>query len=161
MALCGDYGPARPHVSLCARVGRDGLLELLPCAGLGLRQRLLPLLLFTSFDFLSGRGHLLRLGLRDGGVLQLDLVGEIVERGLCGGNAGLGLSDLGLIIGGVDLNQKIAGLDALEIIHGDGKNFTGDAAAQPRHIGFDIGVVSGLDHRAADPFIPAQRLPAR
>jgi hypothetical protein len=75
----------------------------------------------------------------------------------CGGNAGLGQSDLGLIISRVDLDQKIAGLDALEIVHGDGKNFTGNPAAQPCHIGFDIGVVGGLDHRGADPSIPAQR----
>jgi hypothetical protein len=52
---------------------RDGLLEFLPRTSLGLRQRLLPLLLLTGFDFLSGGGHLLRLGLSDGGVLQHDM----------------------------------------------------------------------------------------
>jgi hypothetical protein len=53
--------------------------------------------------------------------LQFDLVGEIVERGLRTDDAGLGLGDLGLVIGGIDLNQEIAGLDALEIIDGDGE----------------------------------------
>ena len=111
----------------------------------------------VGLNLLSGSGHLLRLALRNGGVLQLHLIGEIVERSLCAGDAGLGLSDLGLIVGGIDLNQEIAGLDALEIVDGDGKNFTGDSAAQPCQLGPDIGVVGGLDDGAADPGVPAQR----
>jgi hypothetical protein len=120
VALRGDHGPACPNVGLCTSVGRDGLLKLLPCAGVGLRQRLLPILLLVGFNLLSGRGHLLRLGLSDGGVLQLDLVGEIVEGCLCGVNASLRQRDLGFIVGGIDLNQEIASLDALEIVHGNG-----------------------------------------
>ena len=70
-----------------------------------------------------------RLGLRDGRVLQLDLVVQIVERGLRGGDAGLGLRDLGLIIGRIDLHQQIAGLDALKIGDGDRQHFARDPAA--------------------------------
>jgi hypothetical protein len=76
------------------------------------------------------RGHLLRLALRNGRVLQLDLVGEIVERGLCAGNAGLGLRDLGFVVGRIDLNQQIACLDALKILDGDGEDLTGDRQAR-------------------------------
>ena len=133
------------------------LFELLPGAGFGLGQRLLPLLFLTGFDLLRLRRHLLRLALRDGRVLQLDLVGEIVERRLRGGDAGLGLRDLGLVVGGIDLHQQIAGLDALKIGDGDLENLTRDAAAQARRVSLDIGVVGGLDHGGADPFIPAQR----
>ncbi len=82
---------------------------------------------------------------------------EIVERGLRGGDAGLGLRDLGLVVGGIDLDQEIAGLDALEIVDGDGEHLAGDPAAQPRQLGANIGVVGGLDRGAADPGIPAQR----
>src|SRR5260370_1088241 len=102
------------------------------------------------------RGQLLRLALRNGGVLQLDLVGEIVERRLRADHAGLGLRDLGLVVSGIDLNQEIAGLDALKVVRGDGENFTGDPAAQPCQFGPDIRVVRALDHFAADPGIPAQ-----
>ncbi len=157
VALCRDQRPARPDISLRAGVTRGGLLQLLPGAGFGLCQGLLPLLLLTGFNLLSGRGHLLRLGLRNGGVLQLHLIGEVVERRLCAGDAGLRLGDLGLVVGGIDLNQEIASLDALEIVRGDGKNFTGDPAAQPCQLGPDIGVVGGLDDGAADPGVPAQR----
>ncbi len=117
----------------------------------------MPLLLLTGFDLLGERGHLLRLGLRNGGVLKLDLVGEIVERRLRAGHAGLRLRDLGLVVGGIDLNQEIAGLDALKVVRGDGENFTGDPAAQPGQLGPDIRVVRALNHFAADPGIPAQR----
>ncbi len=117
----------------------------------------MPLLFLTGFDLLGERGHLLRLGLRNRGVLQLDLVGEIVERGLRADDAGLRLRDLGLVVGGIDLNQEIAGLDALKVVRGDGENFTGDPAAQPGQLGPDIRVVRALDRFAADPGIPAQR----
>ena len=157
MAFRRDHGPARFHIGLRARVGRRGLFELLPRAGIGLGQRLLPLLLLPGFDLLRLRGHLLRLALRDGRVLQLDLVGEIVEGCLRGGDAGLGLRDLCLVIGGIDLHQQIAGLDALKIGHGDLENFARDPAAQARRVRLDIGVVGGLDHGGADPFVPAQR----
>ena len=149
--------PARLHIGLGAGIGCGRLFELLPGAGFGLRQRLLPLLLLTGFDLLRHRRHLLRFGLRDGGVLQFDLVGEIVERGLRADDAGLGLRDLGLVVGGIDLDQQIAGLDALEIVDGDGENLACDPAAQLCQLGPYIGVVGGLDRGAADPGIPAQR----
>src|SRR5882672_3811374 len=44
----------------------------------------------------------------------------------------------------VDLNQEIAGLDALEIVHRDGQDLAGNAAAQAREVGADIGIVGGL-----------------
>ena len=157
VALRRDHGPARANISLCAGVACSGLFKPLPGTGFGLCQGLLPLLLLTGFDFLSERGQLLRLALCDGRVLQLDLVGEIVERGLRAGDGGLRLSDLGFVIGGIDLNQEIAGLDALEIVRGDGENLAGDPAAQPRQFGPDISVVRRLDRGAADPGIPAQR----
>ena len=89
--------------------------------------------------------------------MQFDLIAQIVERGLRGGDAGLGLRDLRLVVGGIDLHQQIAGLDALEIVDGDGEHFAGDPAAQPRQLGANIGVVGGLDRGVADPGIPAQR----
>jgi hypothetical protein len=97
--------------------------------------------ILMGFDLLSERGHLLRLHLSDGRVLQLYLVVEIVERRLRAGNIGLRLRDLGFIVGRIDLNQEIAGLDTLEIVRGDNLNFAGDAAAQPRQLGPDISVV--------------------
>jgi len=155
--LRGDHGPACADIGLGASVGCRGLLELLPCACVGLFQRFLPFLLLTGFDLLSLRGRLLCLALRDGGVLQLDLVGEIVEDRLGGGDAGFSLSHLGFVISRIDLNQEIAGLDALEILHRDGQDLASDPAAQPGQLGFDVSVVGSLDHGVADPFIPAQR----
>jgi hypothetical protein len=67
--------------------------------------------------------------------LQFDLVAQIVECSLRGGDAGLGLRDLRLVIGGIDLHQEIATLDALEILHGDGQDLAGDPAAQPGQLG--------------------------
>jgi hypothetical protein len=49
-------------------------------------------------------------GLRDRGVLQLDLVAQIVECGLCTGDGGLSLRDLCPVVGRIDLHQQIAGL---------------------------------------------------
>jgi len=79
----------------------------------------LPLLLLTGFDLLSERGNLLRLRLSNGRVLQLDLVGEIIQGRLRADDAGLCLRDLGFVIGGIDLNQEITGLDALKIVRRD------------------------------------------
>ena len=89
--------------------------------------------------------------------MQFDLVVQIVERGLGGGDAGLGLRDLSLVVGGIDLHQEIAGLDALKVVHGDGEDLAGDAAGQPGQFGANIGVVGGLDRGVADPGVPAQR----
>ena len=89
--------------------------------------------------------------------MELDLIVQIVERGLGGGDAGLCLRDLSLVVGGIDLDQEIAGLDALEVIHGHGEDLTGDPAAQPCQFGANIGVVGALDRGVADPGIPAQR----
>src|SRR5882762_6232707 len=62
-----------------------------------------------------------------------------------------------IVIGGIDLNQEITGLDALKIVRRDDENLAGDPAAQPRRLGLDISVVRRLNHGAADPGIPAQR----
>ncbi len=118
MALRCDLRPAGAYIGLRAGVGGNGLFEPLPGAGFGLGQRLLPVLLLAGFEFLRLRGRLLRLGLRDGRVLQFDLVGEVVESRLRGVDPGLGLRDLGLVVGRVDLDQKVAGLDALKIADG-------------------------------------------
>jgi hypothetical protein len=64
---------------------------------------------------------------------------------------------LRLVIGGIDLDQEIAGLDALEIGDPYGEHFARDAARQPRQLGAHIGVIGGLDHGIADPFVEAQR----
>src|SRR5258708_25948289 len=55
VALCRNQCPARANIRLCARVACSGLFQLLPGAGFGLGQRLLPLLLLTGFDLLSER----------------------------------------------------------------------------------------------------------
>src|SRR5258706_8455642 len=115
-----------------------------------------PLLLLTGFDFLSERGNLLRLRLSNGRVLQLDLVGEIIQSRLRAGDAGLCLRDLRFVIGGIDLNQEIAGLDALKIVRRDDENLTSDPAAQPRRLGLDISVVRRLNYAPAAPAHPAQ-----
>jgi hypothetical protein len=128
----------------------------LPGAGIGLRQGLLALLFLARFDFLCGRRQLLSLGLGDGGVLQFDLIAQIVECGLSGSDAGLRLGDLRLVIGGINLHQQIAGLDVLVIGHGNGENLAGDPAAQPRQVGPNIGIVGGLNDGASDPGIPSQ-----
>src|ERR1700732_4709455 len=78
----------------------------------------------------------------------------MVERRLRGGNAGLSLVDLGLVVGGIDLNQEIAGPDALKILHGDGKNLTRNAAGEPRRLGLDVGIIRGLDHGVASAMNP-------
>ena len=44
----------------------------------------------------------------------------------------LGLGDLGLIVGGIDLHQQIAGLDALKIDDRDREHFTRDPTAELR-----------------------------
>ena len=103
------------------------------------------------------RGYQLGFGLCDRRVLQFDLVAQIVEGRLRGGDAGLGLCDLGRVVGGVDLHQQIARLDALEILHRHRNHLASDPAAQPRELGTNIGVVGGLDRGTADPGIPAQR----
>ncbi len=72
-------------------------------------------------------------------------------------DGGFGLRDLRLVIGGIDLDQEIAGLDALEVVDGDGEDLAGDPAAQPCQLGADIGVIGGLGRGVADPGIPAQR----
>jgi hypothetical protein len=131
--------------------------SLLARSGFGLRQRLLALLFLTRLDLLGRRGYELGFGLCDRRVLQLDLIAQIVEGCLRGGDAGLGLRDLSRVVGGIDLHQQIARLDALEILHGDRNHLAGDPAAQPRELGTNIGVVGGLDRGAADPGIPAQR----
>lgn len=56
MLLGRDHRAARAHVGLRLGVGGDCLLEPLPRAGLGLRQRLLPLLLLPRLD-LHGFGR--------------------------------------------------------------------------------------------------------
>ena len=89
--------------------------------------------------------------------MQFDLVGEIVERRLRAGDARLCLGDLGFIIGGIDLNQEIAGLDVLEVVHSDGQDLAGNPATQTCQVGADIGIVGGLDRGAAGPFVPAIR----
>ena len=50
MALRGDHRAARLHVRLRLGITRGRLLEPLPCAGIGLRQRLLTLLLLLRLD---------------------------------------------------------------------------------------------------------------
>jgi hypothetical protein len=89
--------------------------------------------------------------------LQFDLIAQIVEGRLSGGDTGLGLCDLSRVVRWVDLHQQIASLDALEILHGNRNHFAGDPAAQPRELGANIGVVGSLYRGAADPAIPAQR----
>src|ERR1700730_10942582 len=88
MALRGDRGLAGTNVGLGAGVVGNRLFEFLPRAGIRLLQRLLPFLLLTGLDLARERGDALRLGLRDGRVLQLDLVVEIFERWLGGGERG-------------------------------------------------------------------------
>ncbi len=63
---------------------------------------------------------------------------------------------LRLIVRRVDLDQQASGLDVLIVCHGDGQDFTADAAAQLRGVGTDIGIVGGLDSGAADPVVPTR-----
>ena len=118
---------------------------------------MLALLLLPRLD-LHGFGREPR-GLRlcNRRILQLDLIGQIVEHGLRGGDRRFGLRDLRLIVGRIDLDHEIAGLDALEIGDPDGQHFAGDATGKPRQLGAHIGVVGGLDRRIADPFVEALR----
>jgi len=111
---------------------------------------------FAGLNLVRLRGDALRLTLRDGRVLQLDPIGRVVERCLRGGDARLRLGDLRLIVGGIDLDQEIAGLDALKIMHSDGENLAGDPAREPRRLGLYVSIVRGLDDGVADPLISSQ-----
>ena len=81
------------------------MLVLLHFYSLGYTPFMLAFLFLPRLDFQRRGGDLLGFGLRDGGVLQLDLIGQVVERGLRGGDAGLRLVDLSLVVGGIDFNQ--------------------------------------------------------
>src|SRR5882672_3596776 len=157
MTLCGNDGAARTYIRLRLGKRRGRLFELLPRSGFGLRKRLLAFLFLTRLDLLGRRGYELRFGLCDRRVLQFDLIAQIVEGRLRGGDAGLGLCDLSRVVGGVDLHQQIASLDALEILPCDRNHLAGNPAAEPRELGANIGVVGGLDRGAANPGIPAHR----
>ncbi|MGY3486078.1 hypothetical protein ACVW1C_003961 [Bradyrhizobium sp. USDA 4011] len=89
--------------------------------------------------------------------MQLDLVVEVIERGLRTDHTRFGLRDLRLVIGRIDLHQEIAGLDALEIGDGDRQHFAGHAAAELGQLGAHIGIIGGLDRGTADPGIPTRR----
>jgi hypothetical protein len=95
--LGGDRGAAGADIGLRPGVGRRGLLEPLPRAGFGLRQRLLAILLLPRLDLLRFRRRERRFGLGDRGVLQLDPVVQIVERRLRADDSGFGLRDLRLL----------------------------------------------------------------
>lgn len=97
------------------------------------------------------------MGLRNRGVLKLDLIGEIVEGCLSARHAGFGLRNLRFIVRRVDLDQQITGLDALIVARGDFDHLAGDAAAELRCLRTNVGVVRGLSHGVTDPGVPAQR----
>ena len=72
-------------------------------------------------------------------------------------HAGFRLRDLRFVIGRIDLNQEIAGLDPLEVLERDDENLAGNAAAELGRLGTNVGIVGGLHRGPADPGIPTQR----
>ena len=66
----------------------------------------------------------------------------------------LGLRHPGPIIIVLDLDQHLALLDALKIIHGDATHIALDLRAQRRDVAADIGVIRDLPHCQADPAVP-------
>jgi hypothetical protein len=74
---------------------------------------MLAFLLLTCLDLLRRSGRQLSVALCNGRVLQLYLVGEIVQRREPPCDARFRLIDLSLVIGRIDLGNQVTGLDAL------------------------------------------------
>jgi len=111
-----DQCAAGTDVRLRLRVCGDGLLKPLPCAGIGPRQHLLPFLLLPGFDLQSLRRHARGFRLCNRGILQFDLVFQILQHRLRAVDVGISLIDLSLIVRWINLHQQVATLDALKII---------------------------------------------
>lgn len=119
-------------------------------------QRLLALLLLPRLNLQGFRRQARRFRLCNRRILQLDLIGEIVERRLRTDHGRVGLVDQSLVIGGVDLDQKFASLDPLKIIEGNFQDLSSHPAAQPCQIGPDIGIIGDLNPGITGPFIPVR-----
>ena len=104
----------------------------------------------------------------DGGLLLSDLSLRGVDRGDGLGGGGFGLGQPRLPVGGVQLDQRIAGVHALVVGHLDGGDVALDAGAEHGDVALDIGVVGALDvaalgepPRGADPDRDDRRQPGR
>ncbi len=97
---------------------------------------------------------MLGLGLLQHGALQRFLVGEIVQRRAGAGHRRFRAADRGLVVGGIDLDERLAGLYRLEVIDQDAQHIAADARTERRDVGMDIGVVGRLDRRGAHPVVP-------
>ena len=91
--------------------------------------------------------HHLLFRLIDAGVLRFDLGVEIGDRGVRLGDLGLGLGDRRLVIAGIDLHQKAAGLDELVV----GDRHLGDGADHLRA----HADISSIDERIVRQFVIA------
>jgi hypothetical protein len=104
---------------------------------------------------LGRRNGALRLG--DLGVLLGLARLQVLDRGFRHRNIGLGLVDAGLVVVVLDLDQKLVGLDALEIVDGHLAEIALDLGAERREVAFNVGVVRGLRDVRTDPGVPARR----
>ena len=151
MALTGERG-----ADVCFDPVGGGLFEPLACAvGAGDEVALARFLEPAALD--------IRLGCDDGafGVGDLGaLLGlarlDVLDGRLGPHNVGLGLRDPGLVVVVLDLDQKLIGLDALEIVDGHLAEIALDLGAERREVAFDISIVRGLGDVRADPGVPAR-----
>lgn len=96
----------------------------------------------------------LGLGLLDQGFLQALLLFDVVDGGTGGGDIGLRLIELGAVIVVDDLDQDVAAMNALEVLHQHVADVTGNLGGERRRIGLQVGVVSALQHSRPHPPVP-------
>src|SRR5262249_44459082 len=136
-------------------IGR--LLEELRRAGLLCNQILLaqPLQVITG-EIGPGASDR-RLRLLDQGLLQQLLLLDILDGRLGDGEISLRLIELCSVIIVDYVYQKIAGLDPLEVLHGNASDITRTLRGKRSDIGLKIGVVGALLHCRSHPPIPFAR----